>query len=490
MHRGRVIVVGAGPAGLAAAWELANAGRDVTVLERDPKYVGGLARTIDYKGFRFDIGAHRFFSKNPEICRWWNERLPNDFVRVKRLTRILYRNHFFQYPLQAKEALFGLGLYTNAACLLSYLWRQKFPIRPERSFEDWVINHFGDRLYRIFFKTYTEKVWGMPCNQISADWASQRIKGLSLRKTIAEAFGRRASDRETIKTLITEFEYPRLGTGMLWEKTRDEIQSQGGRVVMDRPVIRLEREENRIVAVHTRSASDQEERWPADFFIISMPLRDCIVNMEPLLETKAVEAAKRLTYRDFILVALVINRANLFPDNWIYVHDPSVKVGRIENYNNWTREMATQPNATCLEMEYFCSKGDDLWQMDDAEIMQLAKRELEQLGLAKMGEVADGCVVRVEKAYPVYDVDYRNNVNVMRQALGRIENLQVVGRNGMHKYNNQDHSMLTGMLAARNLAGSRHDVWRVNGDAEYLEETVEDTGGRRVPRPITAPISK
>lgn len=483
MKKNKVIVIGAGPAGLTAAWELANTGHDVTVLERDPQHVGGLARTLKYKGFRFDIGAHRFFSKNPDISRWWNERLPGDFVRVKRLTRILYKQRFFHYPLLAKDALFGLGLFTSTACVLSYVCRQIFPRRSECSFEDWVINRFGDRLYHIFFKTYTEKVWGISCNQISADWASQRIKGLSLKKAIKEALGLRSSRSETVKTLIDEFEYPRLGAGMLWEKTRDEILKQGGRVQMGKMVTKFEREGNRITAVHTFSESEQEERWAGNSFIVSMPLRECVLNMEPPLEPDVQAAARQLSYRDFMLVALIVNATDLFPDNWIYVHDPAVKVGRIENYNNWTREMAPHPNATCLEMEYFCKKNDGLWRMSDAEIIELAKGELEQLGLVNADAVVDGCVVRVEKAYPVYDADYRQNVDVIRQALSRFENLQVVGRNGMHKYNNQDHSMLTGILAARNLEGASNDVWRVNGDAEYLEEVTEEKG-RQVPMSI------
>lgn len=487
MRKRRVIVVGAGPAGLAAAWELARAGHEVTVLEQDAKYVGGLARTMSHNGFRFDVGAHRFFSKNPEICTWWRDRLPEDFVRVKRLTRILYRGHFFHYPLRAREALFGMGIWNVAACALSYLWRRIAPLRPERSFEDWVTNRFGDRLYRIFFKTYTEKVWGMPCSQISADWASQRIKGLSLMRAMVSAI-RGQSGEETIKTLVNEFEYPRLGAGMLWEKTRDDIVGLGGRVLMGRTVHRIERNRNWVTAVRTMTASGNEEWWEADSFIVSMPLQDCVLSMTPALEEAAAQAAKRLFYRDFILVALVVKRADLFPDNWLYIHDPAVRVARIENYNNWSPEMSGHPDATCLELEYFCSKGDGLWLKPDAELLELAKRELSQLGLAKASEVADGCVVRVEKAYPVYDDNYRSNVGIIRGELARIENLQVAGRNGMHKYNNQDHSMLTGILAARNVAGEQHDLWRVNGDAEYQEE--ESTGGgRQVPEPIASTVS-
>jgi protoporphyrinogen oxidase len=481
-----VIFVGAGPAGLTSAWELVNAGNIVTVLERDPKYVGGLARTMSYKGFRFDIGAHRFFSKNAEITRWWRERLPEDFLRIKRMTRILYRQKFFDYPLKAGNALASLGFATSTACILSYLKRQIVPIRDEQSFEDWIINRFGDRLYRIFFKTYTEKVWGMPCSEISADWASQRIKGLSLHKAILSALLRAPDEETSVKTLIDEFEYPRMGAGMLWEQTRDDIVRQGGQVLMGRTVIGLDHDQNRIVSVKTCSTSGEIEIWQADHFIVSMPLRDCVMSFQPEISSEVRKAAEKLLYRDFIVVALIVNRSDLFPDNWIYIHDPGVRVGRIENFNNWTRDMAGQPDLTCLEMEYFCSQNDSLWKMDDANILELAKRELKQLRLAEPEEILDGCVVRVEKAYPVYDSEHKQNVNVIRSALARFENFQVIGRNGMHKYNNQDHSMLTGILAARNVGGGSHDVWSVNTDAEYQEEQSNE-GGRQMPQAIARP---
>jgi protoporphyrinogen oxidase len=479
MSKKRVIVVGAGPAGLTAAWELVKAGHEVIVLERDPVNVGGLAKTLTYKEFRFDIGAHRFFSKNPEITRWWRERLPGDFIKIKRLTRILYRQKFFDYPLRAGNALFGLGLGQSILCVFSYLRRRVMPIRPEKSFEDWVKNRFGDRLFQIFFKTYTEKVWGMPCEKISADWASQRIKGLSLSAALMDALGFK---REVLKTLVHEFEYPRRGAGMMWEKTRDEIVALGGKILMGREVTQFQREVDHILSVETKSFKGEEEWFCADEFIVSMPLRDFVMAVDAPLSSAAQQAAQQLAYRDFIVVAVIVNRKNLFPDNWIYVHDPSVKVGRIENYNNWGEGMINTPDVSCLELEYFCSRGDVLWEMSDDELLSLAKRELEQLGLAKASEVNDGCVVRVEKAYPVYDASYQANVTVIRGALSGLKNLQTIGRNGMHKYNNQDHSMLTGILAARNLSGAVHDVWQVNTDAEYHE--AESASARKIPLPI------
>jgi protoporphyrinogen oxidase len=473
MNEGPILIVGAGPAGLSAAWNLVRAGRKVTILEREPVCVGGLARTMQYKGFRFDVGAHRFFSTNPEITRWWQDRLPGDFMRVKRLTRILYRRRFLHYPLHAREAFFGLGWRTSLRCLWSFLWRQLNPIQPARSFEDWVSNHFGDALYDIFFKTYTEKVWGMPCSKISADWASQRIKGLSLGRAVLDAFG---FCQLEVKTLAQEFDYPRFGAGMMWERTRDEITNAGGKVIMGREVVRIERKGKRIEAIISKAGGGVEEFWPVGECIVSMPLQDCVLSMFPPMDEGVRNAAEKLRYRDLVFVVLIVNRTELFPDNWIYVHDPAVKVGRITNYNNWTKEMAS--NMTCLELEYFCSRGDAFWGMNDEEILSLAKVELEKLGLAVASEILDGCVVRVEKAYPVYDRDYRQNVDVIREALSKIENLHPVGRNGMHKYNNQDHSMLTGMLAAQNALGENHDLWGVNTDCKYQE------GERLAPVPI------
>lgn len=478
----RVVVIGAGPAGLSAGLELVNAGCQVTVLERDSDYVGGLARTVAFGGARFDIGAHRFYTKNPEIAEWWQTRLPNDFIRIKRLTRILFRGRFFQYPLQVADAFRGLGAAESLKCLGSYVGRKFRPVHPERSFEDWVSNHFGDRLYRTFFKTYTEKVWGQSCSEISADWASQRIKGLSLISLLKAATGWSGPASGVIKTLVDEFHYPRFGAGMMWERTRDEILQRGGRVLLGKPVIALNRLGSRIGEVVTQTLGGQVERWPAEAVITSMPLQDCVLGITPRLAPEVEAAARDLKYRDFILVALIVRREDLFPDNWIYVHDPTVSAGRIENYNNWGPGMRGETGTSSLGMEYFCNRGDTLWALGDGDIAELAKRELEQLGLARADEVTAARVVRVERAYPVYDHSYRKNVGVIRGALSDIGNLHVVGRNGMHKYNNQDHSMLTGILAARNLCGSDYNLWQVNGDAEYLEEeTTNDRTGRAMP---------
>lgn len=480
----RVVIVGAGPAGLAAAAELLGPDFAVTILEQDEHYVGGIARTVQYNGFRFDIGGHRFFTKNREIEQWWHARLPGDLLTVKRQTRVLYRRKLFDYPLRPGNALRNLGLMTSAACVLSYARSRLFSIQPELSFEDWVCNRFGRRLFHLFFKTYTEKVWGMPCSEISADWAAQRIRGLSLADAILNAFRGQKRGRPVIKTLIDRFQYPRLGPGMMWEKTRDDVVRGGARVLMGRRVEEIHHDGERILQVQTRNALGERETWPAEEFILSLPLGECVLALRPRLPAAVEAAAQNLRHRDFLIVALIVRGERLFPDNWIYVHDPDVRVGRVQNFNNWSPEMVPQPSVTCLGLEYFCNTHEPLWKAPDSDLIALAKSEAGQLGLIDPTCVVDACVVRMEKAYPVYDATYQTHVATIRAALSVLENLQMVGRNGMHKYNNQDHAMLTGMLAARNLNGIPYDPWRVNSDAEYLEERAGRT------RPVGWPLAR
>ena len=467
LHPGdRIVVCGAGPAGLTAAYLLGKAGHRVTVLEAGDG-VGGLARTVEYKGFRFDLGGHRFFTQLPVVQALWEELLGDDMIDVPRLSRIYYKGRYFQYPLQVADAFRGLGAAECVRIMASYLRARLFPVKPEETFEQWVSNRFGRRLYRIFFKTYTEKVWGIPCTEIRAEWAAQRIQGLSLwRALLSDApLTKRPSP---IKTLINQFKYPRLGPGQMWERCRDRVVEQGGQVLPGHRVTRMEMDDGRVRAMWARTP-DGERRFEAEHFISTAPLR-CLVEAAGEAAPPPVQvAAKGLGYRDFMVVALILDRAPLFPDNWLYIHSPHVRVGRIQNFNNWSAALVPEPGRTCLGLEYFCSRNDETWAMDDAELVRMATRELGTLGLARGAKVVDASVVRVPDAYPIYDSTYRAHLEVLRSFLDPIANLHTVGRNGMHKYNNQDHSMYAAMLTVANLHGEAHDVWQVNSDFEYHE---------------------
>jgi protoporphyrinogen oxidase len=441
------------------------------VLERDD-IVGGIARTVEYKGYRFDVGGHRFFTKVKPVQDLWHELLGADMIRRPRLSRIFYKGSFFSYPLKPMNALIGLGLFETIRCVASYGKARMFPTQPEDNFSAWVSNRFGKRLFEIFFKTYTEKVWGIPCDEIQAEWAAQRIKGLSLLTAVKNALlGERAANKgEVIKTLIDEFEYPRLGPGMMWERARDLIEKAGSRVVMQSRVDRVEWSPEGVTA-----AVAGGRRYEGDAFLSSIAIRDLVEAMDPPPPPEILAAARRLRYRDFLQVALIVDSPDLFPDTWIYIHEPHVRLGRIQNFRNWSPEMTPDPAKSCLGLEYFCFEGDELWSMPDEELKQLGRRELGALGLIGSAAVLDGAVVRMPKAYPVYDADYPEALRTVREFLATLPNLQLTGRNGMHRYNNQDHSMLTAMLAVRNLLGANHDLWQVNVDQEYHEEGREVT---------------
>lgn len=475
----KVIVIGAGSAGLTAAYELCKAGIESVVIEKD-NIVGGLARTVNYNGYHFDVGGHRFFTKVKVVEDMWREVLGEDFLQRNRLSRIYYNKRLFYYPLRASNALLGLGLWNSFLILLSYFKAQLFPEKPEKTFEQWVSNRFGKRLYKIFFKTYTEKVWGMACSQISAEWAAQRIKGLSLLTALKNALLKQRNYHKgaVIKTLIDTFNYPRLGPGMMWKAVANIVQQNGSKVQLGVEVEKILWTNNQVDAVEVK-INRQRELVEGTHFISSMPIRELIQKFEPAVPEKVRKAAMDLSYRDFLTVVLIINKRDVFPDNWIYIHDPSVKVGRIQNFKNWSPYMVPDPNKTCLGLEYFCFEGDGLWTMSDQELVELGKKELEILGLIQASDVEDGTVVRVPKAYPVYDSTYRESLQTIRQFLSRIYNLQLVGRNGMHKYNNQDHSMLTAMLAVMNISGANYDLWQVNVDQEYHEE-ITDRGEKDV----------
>jgi protoporphyrinogen oxidase len=464
-HGARVIVIGAGPAGLTAARELARQGLAPIVLEQSG-IVGGLARTETYRGFHFDMGGHRFFTKVEEVEKIWRDVLGEELRRRPRLSRIYYRGRFFKYPLKPLDALAGLGVREAARVMLSYVWWQIFPHEREDTFEEWVTNRFGQRLFEVFFKSYTEKVWGIPCSTLRAEWAAQRIKDLSLRSAIVSMF---LKPQTTIKTLIEEFDYPRFGPGMMWRSVAEEIRKVGGSVRLSSEVIAIRGAGRRIEGV-VISTDGHEELVTGDHFLSSMPVSVLVQRLSPPPPPQVLEAALRLIYRDFLTVCLIVDAAVLFPDNWIYVHSPEVKVGRVQNFKNWSPDMVPDPGKTSLGLEYFCNEGDVLWCMPDAELIRLGTEELERIGLTRGAAVLDGCVFRVPKAYPVYDAHYRESLATIRAFVDDFENLQTIGRNGLHRYDNQDHAMVTGLLAVRNLTrGERHDLWNVNTDPEYHE---------------------
>src|SRR5579864_1581094 len=495
-----VAIIGAGPAGLTAAYLLSKNDVDVKVLEADPVYVGGISRTATYKGFHFDIGGHRFFSKSKAVEDLWTEILPNDMLNRPRSSRIFYGGKFFSYPLKPFEALIKLGIFRSILCVLSWMKARFFPVRDPRNFEEWVSNQFGRRLFSIFFKSYTEKVWGMSCKEISADWAAQRIKGLSLGSAIKNALipQRYNGDRtKVIKTLINSFRYPRKGPGMMWEACAEKVKAMGGTVEMGARVTGCAYDEaTSIWNVEFKDRSGNVQTVEAEHVISSAPMRELVRGLSPQVSEPAKHAADSLKYRDFLTVMLILKERNRFDDNWIYIHDPSVKVGRVQNFRSWSPEMVPDPDKACYGLEYFCFEHDGVWDSKDEDLIALAKRELIKIGLGQEGDVLDGCVVRQKKAYPVYDDDYARHVETIRRELdSRYPNLHLVGRNGMHKYNNQDHAMMTAMLCAENILADAklYDLWGVNQDAEYHEagstsdqDTSGSSGLRLVPTRVAA----
>ncbi len=465
------LIIGAGPAGLTTAFELRKRGKSSVVLEGGDD-VGGLSKTCEHRGYRFDIGGHRFFTKVDYVQELWLEILGDEFLSRPRLSRIYYRGRMFDYPLKPSNALLGLGVVESLRIGLSYLRASCFPSKEERNFEQWVSNRFGKRLFQIFFKTYTEKVWGIPCDQISAEWAAQRIKNLDLRAAVVNAFlgARKKSGKQVITTLIERFQYPRFGPGQMWRACADKLRAAGDTVELGAMVTRLRHDGAKVLAATVTRRDGSAAEVTAPNFVSTMPVRDLLRALDPPPPPEVLAANDRLRYRDFLTVAVIVDAAELFPDNWIYIHAPDVKVGRIQNYKNWSPDMVPDPRKTALGLEYFVQEGDELWSMSDEELVALATRECEQLDLIPKGAVEDGCVIREKKAYPVYDDVYREALAEIRAYLDRLRNLQLVGRNGQHRYNNQDHSMMSGVLAARNIAGEDHDVWAVNVEQDYHEE--------------------
>ncbi|MBI5819637.1 MAG: FAD-dependent oxidoreductase [Verrucomicrobia bacterium] len=466
-----VVILGAGPAGLGAAYELARHQTPCTLVDKN-KRVGGLARTLEFKGFRFDIGPHRFFTKEERVNQLWREVLGSEFVPVQRLTRIYYGQRFFHYPLKPLDALVGLGIARSIMAFGSYLYaRMAYRRREARSFEEWITFHFGWQLYDAFFKTYTEKVWGIPCSKIAAQWAAQRIRGLNLWRAAKSAF---LGNRDQVRTLTDQFHYPRLGAGMLYEKMADRVRSAGSHVFLERTVEEIHVSGNRVTGIRCADGQSLEVE-PDGYLLSSIPITEFVTKLSVRPPPEVLAAAQRLKYRDHITVNLTYFGPRPFPDNWIYVHSEKVRTARITNYANFTRDMTPDADAHGLTVEYFCFRDDDLWKMRDDLLIQLAVDELKSIGVIRAENVRDGFVVREKDAYPAYYVGYESHLETVRNYVGSLVNVQMIGRGGLFKYGNQDHAVLTGILAARNLVGEEHDLWFVHEESEYLEEKNRDS---------------
>ncbi len=462
-----VVVLGGGPAGLTAGYLLAKQGKPVIVLESTGQ-VGGLARTEVRDGYRFDLGGHRFFTKVKEVDALWHEIMKEEFLRRPRQSRIYWRKKFLDYPLNGMDVIRKLGPVELALCLGSYLVAAIKPKGPEDTFEQWVSARFGKRLFNHFFKSYSEKLWGVSTSEIRSEFAAQRIKGLSFFSAAKSAFFGNKGNK--IKSLISEFNYPRYGPGQMWEQMTEDIRAHGGEVRLNAPVTRLRMQGGRVAEVIAAG-----ETLHPSHVISSLPLRTTVGIADPEPPVEVRDAARGLRYRDFLTVALVIEDEDLFPDNWLYIHEPGVRVGRIQNFRSWSPWMVPNDTDASVGMEYFCFEGDDLWSMSDDELVALATREIQELGLARAEKVKFGFAVRVHKAYPMYDAEYSERVMTIRGWLETLENLIQVGRNGLHRYNNSDHSMLTSMRAVDNiLLGTDHDIWAVNAESVYHEEDVKD----------------
>jgi predicted dehydrogenase/protoporphyrinogen oxidase len=458
-------ILGGGPAGLTAAYILGRRGRPGMVFEADGT-VGGIAKTIEFNGFRFDLGGHRFFTKLQPVERLWQEMLGDEFLTRPRLSRIYYDGKYFDYPITAKDVVARLGLWESARCALSYLWAARHRNDDAHTFEEWVTTRFGRRLYDAFFRSYTEKVWGIPGSQIRSLWAAQRIKNFSLGRAILTILG---FGKRNVTTLIEEFQYPRLGPGQMWEAFAADAEDRSIPVYLKQRCVAIKHSDNRVNSIVVQRNGSTDEHL-VDSVVSSIPLSELILGLDPPAPPPVQAAARALRYRDLVLVALMTSEPEPFPDNWIYLHDPGTRAGRVQNYGVWSEGMV-QPGMTCLGVEYFCFEGDEIWNMTDEQAVELAKGELARVGLIDPSKVTDGVKVLIPKAYPMYDHAYEEAVETIRGYLQRFENLETCGRNGLHRYNNQDHSMWTAILATLNIVdGTAHDVWSVNTEADYLEE--------------------
>jgi protoporphyrinogen oxidase len=516
----QVVIIGAGPAGLTAALEFLRRTEIKPIVLEASHEIGGISRTVRYKGNRMDIGGHRFFSKSDRVMDWWLDIMPpeatadtehalryhnmqrtlsadargldprkDDLVMLvrPRKSRIYFLRRFFDYPIKLTPAtLKNLGLVRTIKVGISYILTKLFPRKNERTLEDFFINRFGRELYLTFFKSYTEKVWGVPCDEISAEWGAQRVKGLSLTKAIAHflkstfrAKGSGIQQKETETSLIEKFLYPKYGPGQLWEHVADKVVEMGGEILMGWRATRLHVEGNHVTEVDAISDQGEERRFAADYVFSTMPIRELVHALDAPIPTEVQEVSDGLMYRDFVTVGLLVDKLTVrepdgspLKDNWIYIQEPDVMVGRLQIFNNWSPYMLADPTKTWIGLEYFCYDTDPLWKMSDEEMAQFAISEVEKINILKSCDVLDWHVVRVPKTYPAYFGTY-DRFDVIREFVDHFENLYLVGRNGMHKYNNQDHSMLTAMTAVDNIAAgikSKDNLWSINTESEYHEE--------------------
>lgn len=464
METKKIAIIGAGPAGITAAYELTKAGFDVTLYEASDK-VGGLSKTIELWNQKVDLGPHRFFSNDTKVNKLWLEVVEKDYRMVDRLTRIYYKKKFYYYPLKPFDALFKLGIGQAFLCVMSYFKEKVKPTKQDGSFEAWVTARFGSRLYSIFFKTYSEKLWGIPCTELDEDFAAQRIKKLSLFEAVKNALFTGKKNKH--KTLVDQFAYPIGGTGMVYEKMKTFIEANGGKVLCSTPVKKVDTVNGGPTKIELMTG----ESIQYDHIISSMPITHLVKNL-PNVPADIITAATDLKFRNTILVYLKVEGMDVFPDNWLYVHASDLQMGRITNFCNWVPEVNQGEKSTIVALEYWAYNEDEIWNSTDEQLIELGTKELRQTGLIKDLEISDGYIVKIPKCYPVYAKGYKAPLQKVEQYLSGIENLSVIGRYGSFKYNNQDHSILMGLLAAENLiADTSHNLWEINTDYETYQET-------------------
>lgn len=465
----KIAIIGTGPSGLSAAWELMEKGNEALILEQE-EFIGGLCRTFDYRGYKFDLGGHRFFTKQPEVEKFWQDLMGDDFMTRNRLSRIYYHKKFFAYPIKLGDAFAKLGIWESFLIGLSLMGSRLRRIGKhdkEITFEDWVVNRFGRRLFNHFFKSYTEKLWGISVKELGADWAAQRMKDLSL-LTILKTFIIKPKHGQ-VKSLIEKFQYPKYGPGMFYERLAEKLQERGAEIKLQHKVIKISHEGESVKSITVKNNLGQEEEIISDFYLSSMPLTAMLKAMSPAPPAEIMALAEKMRFRSFFDVCLIINKPEMFPDNWIYVHEPEVSLIRVQNFKNWSPFMVPDASKTNIGAEYVCWDTDELWLKSDEELIKLAVKELELVGLVDSGLVEDGAVIRDRFAYPVYHLDYQKDLAAIFAYLAQFKNFQTIGRSGLYRYNNMDHSILTGFYAARNIMGGNYDLLKVNADEEYHE---------------------